>query len=81
MVFGPIPRWFDAERFDANTRADVSQGRYVDPTAGRIEVRGYSGPWRDAQLWRDSTATMVERAFRLHINPRIGDLPMSSVRA
>lgn len=70
----------DAERFDANTRADVSQGRYVDPAAGRVTVSDYAGQWRSAQLWRGSTAEMVERAFRLHILPRLGGLSMGAVR-
>lgn len=70
----------DADRHDSNMRADISRGRYVDPTAGKVTVRGYADAWRAEQLHRASTTDMVERAFRLHILPRLGELQMSAVR-
>lgn len=70
----------DADRFDANVRADVSRGLYVDPAAGQVYVADYGRAWRGEQLHRDSTAERVESAFRLHIDPYLGGLRMAQVR-
>ncbi|MGW1678051.1 tyrosine-type recombinase/integrase [Saccharopolyspora sp. NPDC002376] len=69
-----------AERHDANVHADISRGAYVDPNAGKITVAEYSEEWRKEQLHRDSTADLVKRAFRLHINPILGSRPMADLR-
>ncbi len=74
-------RKVDAERHDASMHADISRGQYVDPRAGKITVAEYADQWRAQQLHRDSTVDMVERAFRLHILPVLGHLPMAEVRA
>lgn len=52
--------------------ADISRGQYIDPRAGKITIAEYAAQWRRHQLHRDSTADMVERAFRLHILPVLG---------
>lgn len=70
----------DAEHHDANVHADISQGRYIDPRAGRITVAEYAGQWRAAQLHRDSTVDLVERAMRLHILPVLGPRAVADVR-
>ncbi|MBB5153034.1 tyrosine-type recombinase/integrase [Saccharopolyspora phatthalungensis] len=75
-----------AERHDATVHADISRGLYIDPSAGKITVAEYSEGWRKEQLHRDSTADLVERAFRLHINPilgfrALGDLQSSHLRS
>lgn len=71
----------DAEHFDANMRADISRGQYIDPRAGRITVKDYAEQWRAQQLHRDSTADRTERAIRLHVVPVLGHLPLSAVRS
>ncbi|NMH91288.1 site-specific integrase [Pseudonocardia bannensis] len=71
----------EAERHDADMRSDISRGRYIDPRAGRLTVAEYAEQWRAQQLHRDSTADMVERAFRLHIVPVLGLLPLGDARA
>lgn len=71
----------EAERHDADMRSDISRGRYIDPRAGRVTVTEYAEQWRAQQLHRDSTADMVERAFRLHIVPVLGHLPLADARA
>lgn len=69
----------DAERHDASMLADISRGQYVDPRAGTITIAEYASQWRAQQLHRDSTIDIVERAFRLHILPMLGQLPMADV--
>lgn len=71
----------DAERHDVNMHADISRGQYVDPRAGRVTVAEYAERWRMAQLHRDSTADLVERAIRLYVVPTLGHRAMADVRA
>src|SRR5918997_3221928 len=71
----------DAERYDANVRADLSRGQYVDPRDGAVCVRDYGEDWRKQQLHRDSTAERVERTLRLHIYPLLGHLRLAQVRS
>jgi integrase len=74
-------RQADANRYDANTRADVSRGVYVDPAAGKVTVEAYAERWRREQLHRDSTAERVERALRRHVyTVPLGRLPIAQVR-
>ncbi|HEY1485046.1 MAG TPA: site-specific integrase, partial [Micromonosporaceae bacterium] len=70
----------DAEREDANQRADISRGRWIDPRAGKVTVAEFAAAWREQQLHRDSTADLVERSFRIHIEPTLGALPLGNVR-
>lgn len=70
----------DAERHSVNMEADISRGQYVDPRAGKVTVAEYAEQWRNQQLHRDSTRDMVERAFRRHINPKLGRMQMSQLR-
>jgi integrase len=71
----------DAARFLAVAVADQSRGTYVDPSAGQVTVTAYAAKWRSEQLHRDSTAELVERAFRLHVDPVIGHLRLGQVRS
>ncbi|BBH71139.1 hypothetical protein ACTI_78240 [Actinoplanes sp. OR16] len=73
-------RKVDADRFDANVRADVSRGQYIDDRAGRITVAALAEQWRASQLHIDSTAIRVEHAVRLHIVPGLGHLHVGQVR-
>jgi integrase len=70
----------DADRFDANIRADLSRGNYVDPSAGKLTVALFGEQWRLTQLHRDSTAARIEMTLRLHVNPRLGHLSLGAVR-
>lgn len=70
----------DAEHFDVNTRADVSRGVYIDPSAGRTTVAALGAQWRETALHRGSTAERVARAFALHIDPVLGNRQAAQVR-
>ncbi|GAA1243354.1 tyrosine-type recombinase/integrase [Prauserella halophila] len=70
----------DAERHDANVRADISRGQYVDPRAGKITVKDYAEQWRKDQIHDVSTAERVERSFRRHVYPLLGDNRLGAVR-
>ncbi len=70
----------DAERHEANQRADVHRGTYVDARRGKVTVREYAERHRAEQLLRESTAVRMEGSFRLHVYPLLGDLQMGAVR-
>lgn len=70
----------DAETYDANVRADVSRGEYVDPTAGRLTFQQYAERWRGNQLHADTTKSAVETHLRRHVYPRIGGHQLRGVR-
>lgn len=70
----------DAEIWDANVRADVNRGLYIDPDAGKVTVAQYGEQWRVGQLHRDHTADRIERTMRLHVYPRLGQMQLAQVR-
>lgn len=73
-------RKVDADRHDANQRADISRGHYINPDAGRITLADYAQMWQKSQLHRPSTADRCERALRRHIQPILGSLPLAQIR-
>ena len=70
----------EAEAYDAKVRADLAQGQYIDPRAGRTPVREYGEKWRKDQLHRPRSVERVEQALRLHVYPIIGHLPIADVK-
>ncbi len=70
----------DAERHDANVRADLSRGQYIDPVAGKVTVKAYGATWRAGQLHSGATADRIERTLRVHVDPFLGSMQLSQVR-
>ncbi len=72
-------RKVDAQRWlDEVTAARVT-GHYVAPRAGRITFKDYAEEWRTTQVFRPSTAVLVETAFRVRVYPVIGDKPLEKI--
>ena len=69
-----------ADARDASVRASLGSGTYIDAAAGKIKFAVFAEQWRRAQVHRESTETIVERALRLHINPVIGHLQIAAIR-
>ncbi|WP_119728380.1 tyrosine-type recombinase/integrase [Thermomonospora amylolytica] len=69
-----------AEALDAKITAELNAGTYIAPEQGRTKVKEYGEKWRANLLHRDSTEERMERVFRLHIDPILGDIPISKVR-
>ena len=69
-----------ALRHDANARADLNRGQYIDPRDGQMLVRVYAEQWRKDKLHRATTAEYVENSLRLHILPIIGHMQLAQVR-
>jgi integrase len=74
-------RQVQADAYRAEVESSLNRGLYMDPASGRVTVAEYGARWRGEQLHRDSTADRVERAFRLHIDPVLGSLPLARVRS
>ncbi|MEV1018145.1 tyrosine-type recombinase/integrase [Micromonospora sp. NPDC049801] len=70
----------DAERYDANVRADLSRGQYIDPVQGKTTVKAYGEAWRAGHLHAGNTADRIERTLRLHVYPYLGDMQLAQVR-
>lgn len=71
----------DADARDAQVRASLNAGTYIDAAAGKAKFASFADQWRAMQVHRESTGALTERAIRLYINPVIGDLPLAVVRA
>jgi integrase len=70
----------NADARDASVRASLGAGTYIDATAGKIKFAVFAEQWRQMQIHREATETIVERALRLHVNPVIGHLQIAAIR-
>jgi integrase len=70
----------DAAAREAVIRASLVAGTYVDTAAGKTKTALYAEQWRQMQVHREATAALTERAFRLYINPAIGEMRLTAVR-
>ena len=67
----PVKRNFeyqsDADAFDAELKANVRAGRYVDERAGKVTLRSRCELWRATRDHDPATAERTEAAFRCHV--------------
>ena len=63
---------------DAQTTATVT-GTYVVPNAGKVTFKEYAESWRTSQVFRPSTAALVELALRKRVYPVIGAKALSAI--
>ena len=70
----------DADARDAQVRASLAAGTYIDAAAGKVGFAAFAEQWRAMQVHRQSTGALAA-AMRLYINPVIGELPLAAVRA
>jgi integrase len=76
----PDKKLTEARRFKITVEADLLKGQYVDPRAGRITLREYvTAEWLPHQTYSRTTAEAVERRWRLHIEPVLGDRMLSAI--
>ncbi len=73
-------RKLDADRFLAGVTVDTLQGRYVDPSAGRITVDAFARRWASGQPWRESTRASRESTIDHQVNPTFGAMELRAVR-
>lgn len=54
----------DAEQFKTRIAADLLQGTYLDPAAGKITLRRYAEDWLENQTFDDATREVVANRVR-----------------
>lgn len=72
-------RKVDAQRWLNEVTASIVTGYYVAPRAGRVTFKAFAEEWRSSQVFRPSTAALVEGAFNKRVYPVIGDKPLDSI--
>ena len=73
-------RKVDAERFDAQIRADVSRGTYIAPAAGRVTFGECAQKWAANAVHRPGTRLQAETHLRRHVLPVLGARAIQSIR-
>lgn len=70
----------EAERWEAQEKADQSRNQWVDPTAGRILFRDYAEEWlRNRPRLRPRTVELYRSELKRHLLPAFGRLPINSI--
>ena len=70
----------DAEQYDAELKASVRAGTFVDDRLGKVTFREYAEEWRRTRRRQGhSTAERVERSLRIHAYPVLGDIPLRTL--
>jgi integrase len=83
---GGFSRKVDAEEYLASVVVQQSRGEYVDPTAGRVEIRELGIDWlASKQGLKPSSYRPLEIAWRLHVEPhwgrrRVGEVKHSDIQ-
>ncbi|MFE0186936.1 tyrosine-type recombinase/integrase [Streptomyces sp. NPDC058989] len=85
-VMRPAPETFrtktDAERWLVKIEAQISEGRWLDPSEGRTTVADWADRWyasASTEL-KPKTRSLYEGLIRLWIKPQLGAYPLNSVR-
>lgn len=70
-----------ATEFLASVTVDMTRGDYIEPAASRVTVGRLGPTWLDAQAHlRPSSAAPLEGAWRVFVEPRSGQTPISRIR-
>ena len=71
----------EAEIFLANVESRKAAGTYLDPSTARITVGELGQEWLVNQTHlKPSSAAAIESAWRLHVLPAWGDVPIGQIR-
>jgi integrase len=71
----------DAEQFAATVEVAKMRGEYVAPTLGRVTVGELASDWlaRKRQATAPSSYRMFESAWRVHVQPTWGSVPVADI--
>ena len=71
----------DAELFLATVEIGKASGTYIDPATARITIGQLGDDWLETQTHlKPSSWNVVESAWRLHVRPAWGKVPVGEVR-
>ncbi len=76
----PLGKKAEAEKWLAEKESEKSQGRYLDPSAGRVLLSEYAETWAMTRPHRQSTAARVASDLRVHVLPKLGHRPLGQLR-
>ncbi|GAB5896083.1 site-specific integrase [Mycolicibacterium mageritense] len=70
-----------AEDWDADTKVAINAGSYVSPSKGRVKVGDLATAWleRKKNTTEPSHSRMLESAWRVHVEPVWGAVPVNKV--
>ena len=70
----------DAERWLSTNSADITRGVWVDPEAGRVDLRTYANDWIESRTdLRPATQGKYRTLLDRHIFPALGPTPIASL--
>ncbi|MGN9786627.1 tyrosine-type recombinase/integrase [Nonomuraea sp. ZG12] len=67
-----------AEEWLAQTAADMSRGRYIDPRAARVTFRQFAEKWLQERSGDPNTRASIGSQLRIHAFPYLGARPLGS---
>jgi len=71
-----------AREWAEDIESSKRRSEFINPTAGKASVREVGQAWLNAQkVNKPSTYRALESSWRVHVEPRWGDIPLSSVQA
>jgi integrase len=76
----PDRRKREAQKFLARVQADILKGTYIDPDAGKTTFQQYTTEWLASANSDQNTRDRLERQFRLHVYPELGDRPLLAIQ-
>src|SRR3546814_14124644 len=65
-----FPRKVDADRFAAESSADIVRGHYYDPDAGKTSFQAYADGWLAAPTFAEGTHQESRIRTALHQEPQ-----------
>jgi integrase len=76
----PFPTKTDAERWLSVVEAELLQGAWLDPEAGRVSLGEYAARWiNERPGLAPRTVVLYEGLLRLHIRPCLGGVALADV--
>lgn len=69
----------DAAAFRATVETDILRGSYIDPSAGKVTLRGFGEGWVAAHGGEATTRERVRERCRVHIFPALGHYPLAQL--
>ena len=75
-----FPTKRDAEVWLTLKEAEIRQGDWIDPDAGRISFGEYAATWIGEQILKPRTEELYRGLLRNHLLPAFGNVPIGDIR-
>jgi integrase len=64
----------------ADKQSEINRDDWIDPDAAKVLLQNFGNRWLTERGLEESTRERYESAFRLHVVPYLGELPLSDVK-